>query len=74
MIDDCISQIEKMRDEGAVVLIKWDGARTSLRQTVVVIRQDTDYVWRKDCDDIGNTLHEAINDYKNAHLHRSTSA
>jgi len=49
------------------VLLKWDGTRTRARCTVVVTRQDTDYVWRKDCDDIAATLAEALADYKAKH-------
>ena len=32
--------------------------------TVVVTRQGTDYVWRKNCDDIALTLVVALADYK----------
>ena len=67
MIDIYTAEIETMQNEGAVILNKWDGLRALLRQTVVVSRADTDYVWRKDCDDIGQTLQEAIEDYKQAH-------
>jgi hypothetical protein len=67
VIDAYVDEIQRMRDEGAIVLIKWDGARTQPCQTVVVTRNDTDYVWRKDCDDIGSALREAIVAYKSAH-------
>lgn len=67
MIGEYVEEIEKMRDDGAFVIIKWDGERTRLRQTVVVTRPDTDYAWRKDCDDLASTLCEAIADYKIAH-------
>jgi len=64
MIDTLIPQIEQMQAEGAVVLLKWDGERTSNRCTVVVTRMDTDYVWRKDCENIGETLREALLAYR----------
>jgi hypothetical protein len=67
MIDTYTAEIERMQSEGAIILIKWDGLRTLLRQTVVVTRADTDYVWHKDCDDIGSALQEAIEDYKQKH-------
>lgn len=67
MLDKHTAEIEALRDEGAVILIKWDGLRTLLRQTLVVTRPDTDYVWRKDCDDIDKALQEAIEDYRKAH-------
>jgi len=69
MIDTLIPQIEQMQAEGAVVLLKWDGERTSNRCTVVVTRMDTDYVWRKDCEVIGETLREALLAYREKHSH-----
>ena len=69
MIDTLISQIEQIQAEGAVVLLKWDGERTSNRCTVVVTRMDTDYVWRKDCENIGETLQEALLAYREKHSH-----
>jgi hypothetical protein len=70
MIDSFIHQIEDVQEQGAVVLLKWDGERLSLRCTVVITRKDTDYVWRKDCDDITAGLAEALHDYKEKHDHR----
>jgi hypothetical protein len=69
MIDELIPQIEEIRAQGAIVLLKWDGERTRNRCTVIVTRQDTDYVWRKDCDDIANTLMEALSEYRTRHAH-----
>ena len=69
MIDSLIPQIEELQAQGAVVLLKWDGERVRNRCTVVVTRQDTDYVWRKDCDDIAVVLAEAILEYKAKHAH-----
>jgi hypothetical protein len=67
MIDSLIPQIEELQAQGAMVLLKWDGERTQARCTVVVSRDETDYVWRKDCDDIASTLAEALGEYKTKH-------
>lgn len=67
MIDPLIPQIEALQEQGAVVLLKWDGGRTSKRCTVVVTRQDTDFAWRKDCDNIAATLTEALAAYMENH-------
>lgn len=67
MIDALIPQIEDLQAEGAVVLLKWDGERTQARCTVAVLRQETSYAWRKDCDDVASTLIEAIAAYKAKH-------
>lgn len=69
MIDSLIPQIEELQAQGAIVLLKWDGERARNRCTVVVTRQDTDYVWRKDCDDIAAVLAEALSEYKARHAH-----
>jgi len=67
MIDGHLADIEKIRKDGGIVLIKCDGERTQLPCTVVVSRQDTGYIWRKDCQDISATLGEAIGAYAIAH-------
>jgi hypothetical protein len=69
MIDSLIPQIEELQAQGAIVLLKWDGERTNNRCTVVVTRQATDYMWRRDCDDIGGALTEALSDYRARHAH-----
>lgn len=69
MIDDLVPQILEVQAQGAVVLLKWDGERSHNRCTVVITRQDTDYVWRKDCNDIAATLAEALAEYRAKHAH-----
>jgi hypothetical protein len=67
VIDALVPKIEEARSEGAIVLLKWDGERTHNSCTVVVTRQDTDYVWRRDCVDIAATLAEAMYEYRAKH-------
>lgn len=67
MIDNYLPEIAKIQSEGGIVLIKWDGERTQRQNTVVITRSDTDYVWRKDCDDVSSTLAQAISDYQLKH-------
>lgn len=67
MLDELISQVERLQSEGAVVLLKWDGERSSDHCTVVVTRQDTNFVWRKDGEDISLALAEALLQYKARH-------
>ena len=69
MIDEFIPQIEQLQAAGAIVLLKWDGERQSNRITVVVTRQATGYVWRKDSDNLSLTLQEALHEYKAKHAH-----
>jgi len=67
MLDELIPQISEVEAQGAIVLLKWDGERSNNRCTVVITRKDTDYVWRRDCDDISQTLAEALADYRSKH-------
>lgn len=67
MIDALLPGIENVRAQGALVLLKWDGERTHRRCTVVITRQDTDFVWRRDTDDIGSVLLDALTEYEACH-------
>jgi len=67
MIDELVPQIEQLQAEGASVLLKWDGERESDRTTVTITRHETDYIWRKDSDDLAQTLQEALQEYTARH-------
>lgn len=67
MLDDLLPEVEQLRSEGAVVLLKWDGERKSQFYTVVITRRDTDYVWRTDTDNIAATLFEGLTHYRTQH-------
>jgi len=62
-LDKLLPLIDEIRNDGAFVLLKWDGERSSRVCSVVITRQDTDFVWRKDSDQISVALEEAIADY-----------
>jgi hypothetical protein len=69
VLDELVPAIEEIRSTGAVVLLKWDGERAKNKCTVVVTRQDSDYVFREDSDDIAGSLARAIADYRSQHEH-----
>ena len=69
MLDELIPQIEQLQAEGAIVLLKWDGQRQVNRTTVVVTRQETDFVWCKDSDNLTLALQEALLEYRAAHAY-----
>ena len=64
MIDQFLPSIDEVRADGAVVLLKWDGERSSNRCTVVITKVEVDYVWRQDSDDMGQSLRTALADYR----------
>ncbi|XLZ71459.1 hypothetical protein ABT364_05685 [Massilia sp. SR12] len=64
MIDQFLNEIEEVRADGAVVLLKWDGERKSKCCTVVITKFEADYVWRQDSDDLESSLRTALADYK----------
>jgi hypothetical protein len=64
MLDSLVPQVEAMRDEGAVVLLKWDGERARHQATVVVTRPPTDYLFHRDGPELATLLQHAILDYR----------
>lgn len=68
MLDQLIPSIEAAKREGAIVLIKWDGERSTLQSTVAITRKDTDFVWRQDADDLFTALTQGLNAYRDRHM------
>ena len=66
-IDEWQEAIDAVQAEGAVVLLKWDGQRDSDACTVLITRQDTDYAWRADTDDLPSALARGLQDYRRHH-------
>jgi len=69
MLDELLPLVESVQSHGALVLLKWDGERSSKRCTVVITQQSTDYVFRQDSDNIVASLQEALADYHAKHEH-----
>jgi len=46
MLDHLIPKIENLEKDGAVVLLKWDGERESLKKTVWIGKHDSDFSFR----------------------------
>jgi hypothetical protein len=63
-LDAWLPTIEALRDEGTVVVLKWDGERSRNRCTVVLTRVGHEDYWRKDGDDIEALLQELVADYR----------
>ena len=64
MLDRIIFAIDAVEVDGAIVLLKWDGQRSNNRYTVAIIKSEADYVWRQDSDDMEQSLHAGLADYK----------
>ena len=67
MIDEFVPEIVHIQSEGAVVLIRWDGERSSNRCSVVINRKDTDYTFRLDSDSFSAALIAGLEDYRKRH-------
>lgn len=63
-LDKLIADIEALEADGAIVLLKWDGERKSNKRTIVVFRPGSDYTFRRDSDDIAESLQLAVSDYR----------
>ena len=57
---DLLSEIEKLEDEGYVVLLKWDGERSSKKRTVMITKPGSEFCLRGDTDTIWDTLEDFI--------------
>ena len=64
MIDQFLPSIDEVRADGAMVLLKWDGERSSNRCTVVITKVEVDFVWRQDSDDMEQSLRTALAEYR----------
>lgn len=73
MLDEFIPQIEKLQAEGAIIILKWDGLRQTRKITVLVSRQETNFNWRMDSDNLALTLQEALLEYRAAHTQNGNS-
>lgn len=67
MLDQWIDEFEALRRAKAVVLLKWDGERAAQPYTFVLTRQETDFVFRRDADDLSAAIAEGIASFRAAH-------
>lgn len=63
-LDNLVADIEALEEDGAIVLLKWDGERDFKKRTVVVQKPGSDYSFRRDSDDLVEALQAAIDDYR----------
>lgn len=63
-IDALLPRIEAARDRGAIVLVKWDGERTSRRCAIVISHSSSDFVWRLDTDQPEQALAAALAEFE----------
>jgi len=62
-LNQFLPDLERLEADGAIVLLKWDGKRKKLKKTVMISKPAMEYLFRRDTDDLENTILEAIADY-----------
>ncbi|MGI0119857.1 hypothetical protein [Zooshikella sp. RANM57] len=67
MIDELIPLIEDLESQGAVVILKWDGERSTNTKSVVIMRNDTGFSCRTDTDDFTEGFLSVLEEYKKHH-------
>lgn len=67
VLDELLPLIKELEAEGAVVLFKWDGERTSRKCTVVLSHAAQNFTFRRDSDDLAASFREAVADYRRKH-------
>lgn len=58
-----LPELSRLETDGATVLLKWDGERESLKRTLVIEKPGTDYLFRRETDDLEKAIMEGISDY-----------
>ena len=66
-MDDLTKEIERLERGGAIVLLKWDGEREASKRTVVILRNDSGYQFRRDTDHLEEALAAGVRDYDAHH-------
>ena len=67
MLDEWLDDFEALRRARAIVLVKWDGQRSARPYTFVITRHDTDFVFRRDTDDLPSAIAEGVACFRAAH-------
>jgi len=67
MIDHLVPKIENLENDGAIVLLKWDGERDILKKTILISKHETDFSFRRDTDNFEEALKEGIKEYELHH-------
>lgn len=67
-IDALNPRVQAACDRGAVVVVKWDGGRATLRSTVLVTHARSGFQWRRETDHPDEALAEALDALARAHV------
>lgn len=62
-LEESLHEIDRLQDDGALVFIKWDGERERNKKTVLIEKPGTDYLLRRDTDDLISTIRDGVSDY-----------
>ncbi|KZN39308.1 hypothetical protein N480_00335 [Pseudoalteromonas luteoviolacea S2607] len=62
-LENLLSKLEQIQDDGAFVFIKWDGERSQKKKTVLIEKPGADFFFRRDTDDLFSTIRDGINEY-----------
>ena len=62
-LDSLLPELSRLEDDGACVLLKWDGERETLKRTLLIQKPGTDYMFRRDTDDLEKAIEDGIADY-----------
>ncbi len=67
MIDDLIPLISDLEKEGAIIVLKWDGERSKKTKNLLIMRNDTNFIFSTDTSDFTEALLLGINEYEKHH-------
>ena len=63
MDEAMMREIERSRQAGAVIILKWDGERSERIYTVILEHHAKQFMFRTDTDDMFSALQEALRQF-----------
>jgi len=62
-LEELLSKLDQIQEDGAFAFVKWDGERSINKKTVLIEKPGTDFLFRRDTDDLVNTIKDGVSEY-----------
>lgn len=61
---ELLQEVQHLEDEGYLVLIKFDGERSTRKKTIIISKEENEVFIRRDSDDLWESLASAIQELR----------
>lgn len=62
--EELLGEVQRLEDDGYVVVLKWDGERSKGKKTLLISLPGTDLFIRRDSDDMWGSLESALTELR----------